>query len=377
MEYGIFSSVYGNEKIAKAAKKIHDAGFTAVQFDPFLIEGKSLDPQTVSESTLKRYRKAFEKEGIHVVSIGSYGRFISPDREEARTVIEKTKAWIRLAPVLGTNLVVTEIGSKHPTHNWTDTPENASQETWNEIIEVYRELTDYASQYHVQVGIEPHFAQPLKGWKELRRILDDVGADNLKIVFDAANSVTAENAGGQEKEIELFYEQLGDSIVLAHAKDALIKGEETVFTNAGGGILPYRKYLHILKEHKYQGPVILEWLDESQVAATLQYLKEQEMPPYLIPLFRGDRILFENAKNALDLVHAEEGALELKYRLLLSMVADALMRHPAGAVACAKEALAAGATKEEVTDAVRVIYTAGGLPSLIENFDLYREVLLQ
>ena len=33
-------------------------------------------------------------------------------------------------------------------------------------------------------------------------------------------------------------------------------------------------------------------------------------------------------------------------------------------------------TKEEVTEAVRVIYTAGGLPSLIENFDLYREVLL-
>lgn len=377
MEYGIFSSVYGNEKIAKAAKKIHDAGFVAVQFDPFLIEGKSMDPQTVSESTLKRYRKAFEKEGIRIVSIGSYGRFISPDREEARTVIENTKAWIRLAPVLGTNLVVTEIGSKHPTHNWTDTPENASQETWNEIIEVYRELTDYAAQYNVQVGIEPHFAQPLKGREELRRILDDVGADNLKIVFDAANSVTSENAGELEKEIELFYEQLGDSIVLAHAKDALIKDEETVFTHAGDGILPYRKYMHVLKEHKYQEPVILEWLDESQVAATLLYLKEQEMPPYLIPLFRGDQKLFENATNALDLVHAEEGALELKYRLLLSMVADALMRHPAGAVACAKEALAAGATKEEVTDAVRVIYTAGGLPSLIENFDLYREVLLK
>ena len=356
MEYGIFSSVYGNEKIAKAAKKIHDAGFAAVQFDPFLIEGKSLDPQTVSESTLKRYRKAFEKEGIRIVSIGSYGRFISPDREEARTVIEKTKAWIRLAPVLGTNLVVTEIGSKHPTHNWTDTPENASQETWNEIIEVYRELTDYAKQYNVQVGIEPHFAQPLKGREELRRILDDVGADNLKIVFDAANSVTSENAGELEQEIELFYEQLGDSIVLAHAKDALIKDEETVFTHAGDGILTYRKYLHVLKEHKYQGPVILEWL---------------------IPLFRGDQKLFENATNALDLVHAEDGALELKYRLLLSMVADALMRHPAGAVACAKEALDAGATKEEVTEAVRVIYTAGGLPSLIENFDLYREVLLK
>lgn len=376
MEYGIFSSVYGNEKIAQAARKIHNAGFTAVQFDPFLVEGKSLDPQTISENTLKRYRRAFEKEGIRIVSIGSYGRFISPDKEEARTVIENTKAWIRLAPALGTDLVVTEIGSKHPTHNWTDTPENATEETWKEIVDVYRELTAYAAEYKVNVGIEPHFAQPIKGREELRRILDDVGADNLKIIFDAANSVTEKNAGEQEREIEKFYEQLGDFIVLAHAKDAFIEDGETVFTNAGNGILPYRKYIQTLKEHNYQGPVILEWLDETKVFETLNYMKEQEMPPYLIPLFRGDQELFENAKTALDLVHAEEGALELKYRLLLSMVADALMRHPAGAVACAREALEAGATKDEVTEAVRVIYTAGGLPSLIENFDLYREVLL-
>lgn len=121
----------------------------------------------------------------------------------------------------------------------------------------------------------------------------------------------------------------------------------------------------------------MEWVGEEQVADVKEFLEEQNTPPYLIPLLKSDKELFENAEKALDLVHGKDGALELKYRLLLSMVADALTRHPAGAIACGKEAIEAGATKEQVTEAIRVIYTAGGLPSLIENFDLYREVILQ
>lgn len=377
MEYGIFSSIYGNYKIEKAAKKIKAAGFTCVQFDPMLTEGKSLDPQKVSEKKLKRYRNAFEQEGIRIISIGAYGRLISPDPAEAKSTVEMVKAWIRLAPVLGAETVVTETGSKHPTHNWTDCPENHSKEIWAEIVSTFKELTDYAGTYGVNLAVEPHFAQPLRDAEQLRKLLDDVNSDHLKIVFDAANFVTSENAARLDQEIEKFGALLGKDIVLAHAKDANIEDRETLFSAAGKGILPYRTYLRTLKKTGYSGPVLLEWTDEEDAPRALSYMKEQEIPPFMLPLFRADAELFGNANEALNIVHKDSGALELKYRLLLSMVADALMRHPQGAAACAREAIEAGASKEEVTEAARVIYTAGGLPALIENFDIYREVLLK
>lgn len=123
---------------------------------------------------------------------------------------EATKAWAKWAPVLGTDLVVTEIGSKHPTHNWTDHPDNYTKETWDQVVGVYRELTTYAKQFGVSIGIEPHFASVLKGADELRKILD--------------------------------------------------------------------------------------------VAGALQFLKEQETAPFMVPLLKADKVLFENAQEALDLV---------------------------------------------------------------------------
>jgi alkylhydroperoxidase/carboxymuconolactone decarboxylase family protein YurZ len=57
----------------------------------------------------------------------------------------------------------------------------------------------------------------------------------------------------------------------------------------------------------------------------------------------------------------------------MSVVADALVLHPPGAAACAREALKAGAAKEEIAEAMRIVYAAGGLPPLLESAGVYRE----
>lgn len=377
MDFGIFESVYGKDSLEKAAKKIKEAGFQSIQLNPFFADGGALAPDKITKAKAKKIKEIFDEQGIKIVGIGSYGRFISPDPAEKNQIIEDTKKWIKLAKDFGSDLVVTEVGSKHATNNWQDCPENETAETWEEVVEVYKDLAKFAAKYKVNVAIEPHFGQAVKGAKDLRRLLDEVALPNLKIAYDAANSVNAQNEKHQEQEIEEAFELLGEDIILVHAKDAVIQNGTTEFVPAGQGVLPYRKIFQVLKKYHYDGPVLIEWVEEGQAVSVKEYLEEQDALPYMIPLLKSDRELFENATKALELVHGEDGALDLKYRLLLSMVADALTRHPAGAIACGKEALEAGATKEQVVEAIRVIYTAGGLPSLIENFDLYREVILQ
>lgn len=99
----------------------------------------------------------------------------------------------------------------------------------------------------------------------------------------------------------------------------------------------------------------------------------KEVPVFLKPIADADEKLYALVDETLGMVHAE-GALETKYKLLISMVADAICNHPSGAVACAKEALAAGATKEQVMEALRVVYAAGGLPMVLENIAVYQAI---
>lgn len=376
MKYGIFSSVYGNYGIDEAAGRIKEAGFDYIQFVPFL-SGSWRSASDFTPELIRRIVSAYTQNNIKIVGVSAGHSFVHPDRNLRAKALSEAKRWIELAPDFGTNVAVTEIGSTNPNHNWTDHPNNYTDETWRDVVNIYRELTEHAKKYGVIVGVEPHFAAVIKSAATLRKILDDVGAENLKVILDPANLITPDNAGNLQEEIEESFKLIGRDIILAHAKDTGIRDNQSVFVPAGRGVLPYEQYIGSLKEYGYQGPLLLEYLEERDVPDAVDYLRSKEVPPFLQPLFKGDPWLYQNVKVALDVTHASEGALELKYRLLLSMVADALQRHPNGSVACAKEAVAAGATREQVAEALRVVYTAGGLPALIENLDVYRDVVLQ
>ncbi len=375
MEYGVFSSVYGNYKIEEAAERIRRAGFRYVQFVPFF-EGKFREADEFSEEDIAAIRSAYKSNGLTVVGIAGGHGFVHPEKSRRERALRNAKRWIELAPELGAPLVVTEVGSTHPDHNWTDHPNNHTDETWEEVVNLYRDLASHARQYGVTVGVEPHFAAVVNGGERLRRVLDEAAAENLKIVMDPANIITTQNAGSLERELEDLFRLAGGDFVLAHAKDTRIVNGKSVFVPAGQGILPYRKYGALLRENGYADPLILEYLEEGDVPDTLAWVKETGVPPYLLPVFRADARLYDALWAMQEINHSKSGALELKYRLLLSLVADALQNHPAGSVACAKEAIEAGATREQVAEAMRVVYAAGGLPLLIENMDVYREVLL-
>lgn len=99
----------------------------------------------------------------------------------------------------------------------------------------------------------------------------------------------------------------------------------------------------------------------------------KEVPLFLKPIADADEKLYALVDETLNLVHSE-GALELKYKYLISMVADALCNHPSGAAVCAKEAIEAGITKEQAIEALRVVYSAGGLPTVLENIAVYKAI---
>ena len=67
-----------------------------------------------------------------------------------------------------------------------------------------------------------------------------------------------------------------------------------------------------------------------------------------------------------------DGAIPAKYKIMMTMIVDALLSHPDGVAAIANRARAAGATEAEITEAVEVAYLFGGTPALVTATNAFR-----
>ena len=61
----------------------------------------------------------------------------------------------------------------------------------------------------------------------------------------------------------------------------------------------------------------------------------------------------------------KDGAIPAKYKILMTMIVDAIMAHPDGCAALAGRARSAGASEAEINEAIEVAYLFGGTPALV------------
>jgi alkylhydroperoxidase/carboxymuconolactone decarboxylase family protein YurZ len=97
----------------------------------------------------------------------------------------------------------------------------------------------------------------------------------------------------------------------------------------------------------------------------------ENIPPFLLPLRQSDPVLYDLVMKGMQECLPQEGAIPLKYRLLLSMVADGVLFHPEGVTALASSARQAGASEAEINEAMRVIYLSGGMVALVNSLGAY------
>ncbi|MEZ0352464.1 carboxymuconolactone decarboxylase family protein [Mycobacterium sp. pR1184] len=67
----------------------------------------------------------------------------------------------------------------------------------------------------------------------------------------------------------------------------------------------------------------------------------------------------------------KDGAIPVKYKLLMGMITDAIAAHPDGVRSLAENARAAGASEAEITEAVEVGYLYGGTAALVMGVNAF------
>lgn len=100
-------------------------------------------------------------------------------------------------------------------------------------------------------------------------------------------------------------------------------------------------------------------------------MAQSPLPPWLQTMQQRDPEFTNSYMAQRDRI-LKDGAIPAKYKILMTMIVDALLSHPDGVTNIANRARAAGATEAEINEAVEVAYLFGGTPALVTAVNAFR-----
>ena len=100
-------------------------------------------------------------------------------------------------------------------------------------------------------------------------------------------------------------------------------------------------------------------------------MAQPSLPPWIQTLQQRDPEFVTSYMSQRDRI-LKDGAIPAKYKILMTMIVDALLSHPDGVANIANRARAAGASEAEIQEAVEVAYLFGGTPALVTAVNAFR-----
>lgn len=208
---------------------------------------------------------------VDIAVLGCYLNLCNPDPEQHKQIVEKYKAHIRFASVLGCGVVGTETGAVNVEYKYE--PANHTEEALNLFIENLKPIVKYAEQFGVIVAIEPVWKHIVCTIERARKVLDAIDSPNLQIIFDPVNVLYTGNIDRQDEIIEQAFDLLRDEIAVVHCKDYVIEGDELKSIAAGTGGLNYPLLLKKIKQYKPYVHCTLENTVPENAIATRDFME--------------------------------------------------------------------------------------------------------
>lgn len=217
-------------------------------------------------------RAACERAEIEPVLLGCYLNLATPDRDELDWVMDCYKAHLRFASFMGRGVMVgTETGA--PNREYRTEAACFTDEALELFVQRVAPLARYAKELGVTLLIEPVVRHIVSTPARARAVLDAVGLDSLRVIFDPVNLLDLSNEQGRDAIFKEYIRLLGGDVRLIHIKDYLPQDMRSVA--AGLGAMDYRAILRFANEHGL--PMTLEDTTPNNAVAAKRYLEEMTM----------------------------------------------------------------------------------------------------
>jgi sugar phosphate isomerase/epimerase len=264
---------FGKLPVEKLAVKASKQGYSYIQLAlAKAVEGIDTSLGKLSPGFGNYIRDTFKKENVNIAVLGCYINPIHPDVEERRKHLERFKEHIRFARDFGCSIIGTETGSLKI--SGLPDYDNESEEAFETLIESLRELTLEAEKFGVIVGIEGGKNEVVTTPQRMRRVLDLIPSNNLQVIYDPTNYLSADNWKEQDQIIKEAFELFGDRMVAFHSKDFVVENDKISIVPAGTGNLNYELILKLLKEKKPLIYFLIEDIKEMYMEESMRIITE-------------------------------------------------------------------------------------------------------
>lgn len=216
-------------------------------------------------SEIKEISQLFSHEGIAVTDIGTGVHIKGTGADISNGMLEEFSQAVRIAQIMKAKGIRIFLGNYFPR---LDSPRDTID--YFGIIERVKSLCSIANENGTEVWVETH--NEFSTGRMLKRVWDDVEADNLKFIWDLIHPL--EDHESPEATLRL----IGNQCAHVHVKDGMPFDDPLMYnwkyTGIGEGIVPMEHLYALLQGNGFDGFYSLEW--ESRWYSDLRGLKYEK-----------------------------------------------------------------------------------------------------
>lgn len=268
MKLGIFAKTFARQNVAAIFDAVVAHGLHCVHFN-MVCAGLPAMPDEIPDAIAQEIAIAARQRHIEILAISGTFNMIHPDPRERRTGLHRFATLARICGTLPTGLISVCTGTRDPFDMWRAHPDNQTAEAWSDLVETLGEALEIAAQHDLIVGFEPEHGNVINSAQAGRRLLDEMQSERLRVILDGANLIEGINLAQQSHILTDAVALLGDSLILAHAKDRAADGRVVA---AGHGVVDYPLFVDLLKQAGFQGALIMHGLSEDEIGRAIAYL---------------------------------------------------------------------------------------------------------
>ena len=271
MHVGIMTGHFPRPSLGETLDAIRAHGMRHVQFN--LSSAHLAGPLAEqTPATYEAIRAEFAERGMTVAALGGPFNMVEVDPAKRQEGIERMRTRIEACASLGTRVIATCTGSRHPDSMWRHHPDNQSEQAWRVLRETLEQLLPIGETHDVALAFEPEVNNVANTAKRSRQLIDEMASPALKVVMDAANLFGKGDLPRMTEILDEAFDLLGEHVAMAHAKD-LDRDGDAGHLAAGDGKLDYERYVALLCSLPFEVSVILHGLREDQVPGSVALLQ--------------------------------------------------------------------------------------------------------
>lgn len=265
----------GVKGLDNAIQKAKDCNISAVQ----LVAYKFMDeikyaPDALNEENSAAIGSALKAAGISVPLIGAYFNPVHSDKQKVASCKAVFKDYLKYSANLGCNIVGSETGSFND-DKWTYNPLNRTEQALQTVIQTFKELAAYAKSVGAFIGMEGAAGHVCWNVATLKRAVDEIAADNVKIIFDIYNYL---DAGNYKSYLEILDEGLktfAGRIVVFHIKDCVFEDGKLKQVAPGKGMFDFDKILSKIKAYDKNATLVLEGTTGDDIVPCINFINKK------------------------------------------------------------------------------------------------------